>query len=594
MLFNNFIKCCIGIVMSDHKVNQEQKAAIEAVNFIYMGLAKVVVTLTVMPIVLVVVMWDYFPHWQLIVWAGGSLLVTLYRVALANSYHKQSPSIAVATRWGWYYALSALVSGLLWGAANILFFVSDSVSLQLFLFTSTLGLVVGSTINNSHWLPAYYGFSVPATAGIVVALLLQEQAANGGLAILVFVYLIVAIYMAKNINTTVKENIRLKYANIELIDELKDKTAIAEQASQDQVRFLAAASHDLRQPVHALSLFHDALKPELHGRKGGMVLEQANSALKGLEDLLMSLLDISRLDAGVEKVEIRDINIRGLVDGLSIEFLPQALEKKLELRVHCKDIWVATDMVLLGNLLRNLISNAIRYTSCGGILLAVRAQGKRLRIEVWDTGVGIDNSKMDEVFKEFCQLHNPERDRNKGLGLGLSICHRIAVLLGAEITLRSTVNAGSVFKVVLPTGAIEKKDEAFFSTQIQDSKLLEHLDILVIDDEQQVRQAMQVVMESWGCDVWLAETGQDAYDLVSERGTPDIVVTDFRLRDGENGIEVANHLRQLLSDELPVLLVTGDTEPKRLLEANESGFNVLHKPVKAAELRNALEQLIPF
>jgi len=572
----------------------QQRIVSDSVEFIYRGLSKVVVTLTLMPIVLVAVMWDRASHGLLLAWLALSLLVTAARVGLAWLYHRKAVATADAARWGWLFAVTSLASGLLWGGGNVLFFVPDSTAHQLFMFTATIGLVAGSTVNSSQWMPAYYGFAVPAIFGMSIALMSQGGAPESGLAFLIFMYLGIAVLLARNMNETLRENIRLKYENVELIEELRERRIVAEQASRDKTRFLAAASHDLRQPVHALSLFHEALKRELSGRRRGEILEKAASSLQSLEDLLSSLLDISRLDAGVEEPKSISFSVRALLQGLYEEFLPQATEQGLKLRLHTADIAITSDMVMLANLIRNLLSNAIRYTPEGGILLASRRRGDGVVIEVWDTGIGIAERDRERIFSEFQQLNNPERDRTKGLGLGLAICRRLAVLLHGELSVDSREGAGSVFRLKLSavsSHVVPAEANGEYS-QEPGGDCLHGRRVLIVDDERQVRVAMKAMLDTYRCDVWLADGEAQAQRLLAEKGPPDIVLSDLRLRDDESGVEVIRNLRKQSGSMLPALLISGDTSPERLKQARASRLVMLHKPVKPANLRSALEDLL--
>ncbi len=572
----------------------QQRIVADSVEFIYRGLMKVIVTLTLMPLVLVAVMWDRTSHKLLLSWLVLSLIVTLARAGLAWSYQRKPVAMIDAARWGWLFAATSLCSGLLWGGANILFFVSDSTAHQLFMFTATIGLVAGSTVNSSQWMPAYYGFAIPALFGMSIALISQGGVAETGLALLILMYLGIAVLLARNMNATLRENIRLKYENVELIEELREKRITAEQTSRDKTRFLAAASHDLRQPVHALSLFHAALKPELSGQRGGEILAKATSSLKSLEELLSSLLDMSRLDAGVEEPKISNFNIRAVLQGLHEEFLPQAEQRGLELRLHTTDVVVSSDMVMLANLIRNLLSNAMRYTPRGAILLAGRKRRDEIVIEVWDTGIGIAQKDRARIFSEFQQLNNPERDRTKGLGLGLAICRRLATLLRGELSVDSRAGRGSVFRLKL--SAVETT-EAFTKNEpdrppLRSADCLRGKRILVIDDERQVRVAMQTLLATYRCDVWLAGGGAEAQRLLVEKGRPDVVLSDLRLRGDESGIDVIRDLRKQSGARLPALLISGDTGPTRLQQVRASGLHLLHKPVDPVRLRATLEKLL--
>jgi signal transduction histidine kinase/CheY-like chemotaxis protein len=407
-----------------------------------------------------------------------------------------------------------------------------------------------------------------------------------------FLYLAAITAFAYNTNKTIINSIRLRFENIGLIEELSAQKAsaessqrLAEAAIVAKSKFLAAASHDLRQPLHALGLFHDALEPHVDGG-GGEIMDRMQQSISALGGLFDSLLDISRLDAGVFEVNRRHIRLRPLLRRLCDEHRPRAEEKGLALDYKGDEFVIYSDPVILERILRNLLSNAIRYTDAGSVTLECRPNNDGVRVSVADTGKGIDDGERESIFSEYHQLHNPGRDRTKGLGLGLSIVKRLCKLLGPEIQLESEVGKGSTFYLDLPMGDAN----AIESGKPTGAWDLRGAIVLVIDDEADILHSTGRVVERWGCKAVLAESAAEALDLVNESTIPSAIVADYRLSDDETGIQAIEKVRDRLGQHIPAMLISGDTAPERLQEVKTSGLRLLHKPVMPGELRTALMQ----
>jgi signal transduction histidine kinase/ActR/RegA family two-component response regulator len=384
--------------------------------------------------------------------------------------------------------------------------------------------------------------------------------------------------------------LRESYAGLE--QKVEERTRELAAANQSKSRFLAAASHDLRQPMHALGLFIAQLRARIHEPETLAFVGKVESAVTALQELLDALLDISRLDAGVVSPTTGDFRLQPLFTRLEAAFAPQAERKGVRLRAAPTRLAVLSDPVLLERILLNLLANAVRYTEHGAILLGARRHGDRVRIEVWDTGAGIAPEHREAIFQEFFQVGNPERDRAKGLGLGLAIVARLARLLGNRIEMRSHPGKGSVFAVELPMGEARAEIEPMTQAPAL-SEVLPGARVLVVDDDALVREAMTSVLRQWGCQVATAANGDEAIARFdSEDGKPDAVLCDYRLPNGETGVDVIARLRAAAGRPIPAALVTGDTAPERLREAKLAGHALLHKPVHPAKLRALLEQLL--
>jgi signal transduction histidine kinase len=371
---------------------------------------------------------------------------------------------------------------------------------------------------------------------------------------------------------------------------------MAEKANTDKSKFLAAASHDLRQPLHAMGLFLEALSQSEMTEQQLSVLEHAHAASTAASEMLTTLLDFSRLEAGVVTSQPKPFLLQPMLVKLEQEFGLQADARDLVYRTRETTLAALADPNLTDLVLRNFISNAIRYTDKGGVLVSCRKRGGSTVVEVWDTGMGIAADQQDDIFKEFHQLGNPERDRRKGLGLGLAIVERISAAMGAKVTLHSEPGRGSVFRLWLEryTGSVVH-DKA----NIASNKDLHGMRVLVIDDEEPVRIGMQELLNSWGCICHTADELSSALKCVAllpMDAQPEVILADYRLREGATGGQAIAALRSYLTlrgmDTLvPAIIITGDTAPERLREARSTEASLLHKPVSASALQQALIQL---
>lgn len=383
----------------------------------------------------------------------------------------------------------------------------------------------------------------------------------------------------------------LKVAN----DKLREETAtaeaarhIAEDATRAKSKFLAAASHDLRQPAQAQGLFLEVLSRTALNAEQHKLLDNVRAASAASADMLNTLLDFSRIEAGVISPRLRHFAVQTLFNKMEQEFGPQADASELLYRSRETALVAHSDPALVELILRNLVSNALRYTRHGGVLVACRKRGALVALEVWDTGIGIAVEQQQEVFREFLQLGNPERDRQKGLGLGLAIANGLAQRLGHTLTLHSREGRGSVFRLALPLGTALPSAAPASTDNLS---LPRQARVLVIDDDDAVRSALQRLLRDWGCQCDAAATIEEALAL-ARLNAPAAVISDYRLRGTETGADAIKALRTLLGQSLPALLITGDTAPERLVEASQSGLPLLHKPVAAAELKRHLQSLL--
>jgi signal transduction histidine kinase/CheY-like chemotaxis protein len=369
--------------------------------------------------------------------------------------------------------------------------------------------------------------------------------------------------------------------------ELEHKKKEAEQASLAKSRFLAAASHDLRQPMHAISLYVESLKPQMYGRAAADTLDKIERSILGTVELFNAILDVTKLDAGAVQPSLGPVRIRRFLLQLADEFAPEADRKGLSLRVRAPDAWVESDAILLERILRNLLSNALHHTQRGGVLLSARPCQGKLRLQVWDTGSGIAAENQSRVFEEFYQVETRDARTRQGLGLGLAIVRRLARLLGYPLRLNSKLGHGTVFSLdvpLLPNGPPDICEPG-----VDSSGALRGCAV-VVDDDLAILNALGDLLGQWGLDVRpFSKLQQVVHEL---KVAPDLVLADYQLLGSETGLLVAREVHARWGAHIPVVLITGDTRAETLQALRHSGFPVLHKPVRADELRALLGTLL--
>ena len=491
--------------------------------------------------------------------------------------------------WARRFTLATLAGGLVWGVGAVcLMTADDTAQLVIMLFISATAS--GAVPAFGSYLPATCAYTVPALLPFVLWSAARGDALHQALALMGVVFTAVFLALAHRFNANLIAALLLRFENHDLMESLQRQKEIAEQANVAKSRFLAAASHDLRQPVHALGMFVGALRGRTMDAEARRLVEHLDGSVEALDSLFVALLDISRLDAGIVQSHLESFAIQPLLDRVCADHAAEALAKGIRLVRHRCSAAVHSDPVLVERIVRNLVSNAVRCTDRGRVVVGCR-RGTRLSIEVWDTGRGIALDQQARVFEEFYQIDNPERDRAKGLGLGLAIVKRLTALLDCPLTLDSQPGKGTVFKLAVPwadTSAPVAAVAAEPATRPRSSGL-----ILVVDDEVAIQDAMHSLLTEWGHQVIVAGSCEQMLERIAACPTrPDLIICDYRLRGAENGIAVIERLQSEFNHDIPAMLVTGDTGPDRLQEARMSGFLLLHKPVPRGKLRAAIGNLM--
>lgn len=581
-------------ILSKEKV--EQRIATEAISFVYANLIDVSRLQILFPLIVAVLYWPLVSHGIIIAWCVASIGIYAARIALAIAYKRRDKLKYDPYKWGRYFTSTCLVSGVLWGLSGWLFFVPGAESQQTVLYVLVIGTAAGAIIISSYWIVGYLAYAVPAISLISLNLFIRGDFDDSVLGGMLFLYLAMVVGVAKKVREQAYSGISLRFDNLDLVERLQEQKLEAERNNRAKTQFLAAANHDLRQPVHALSLLSYSIKSELSSERGQTLYKFLSQAIDNLSSLLSSLLDLSQLDAGALKIQLSEFSIASLSTSVHSEYFTLAQAKGLRFKVSPCEGGVSTDFVLLRRLIGNLVSNAIRHTHSGGVIVSFRNRGENILVQVWDTGIGIPENERSEIFREFYQIENPQRDSENGLGLGLAICTRIAKLLNTELTLKSEVNKGSVFSFYLPAAATTKG----LSNDLPsiDVEIFSFKTVLLIDDDKIGLNALSSVLTQNGMRVIQADSYERAEELVFDVGTqPDIIISDFRLAGQLNGIDLIHRLKQHSAlGDTPAILITGDTAVDVLRLLDKSGIPIINKPVSTNTLLPIMQGLltIPF
>ncbi|MFZ2299007.1 MAG: hypothetical protein A3G29_10995 [Burkholderiales bacterium RIFCSPLOWO2_12_FULL_64_99] len=538
-----------------------------------------------------------------VLWAVWTTLLC----AVGGVVHRRLPRPegpdGTATAWRYVRVMGWLCLGLggTWGALPLLFIdparpASLHIVVGVMAGLSSAGLLVFAPV----WRLAQM-FWLSCMLPLVVALLRLQDPVMTSLAIGGMLYLVAMALYARQTGAAVGRALALRMDKEDLVRRLREQTQqaqvardqaeqaqqTAEEADRAKTLFLASASHDLRQPLHAAGLFLGSLGRSGLNARQALLLEHAKASNTAASEMLNTLLDFSKVATGMVQPQPHSFALQSLFHKLERELAPWAADKGLNLRMRDTILTPFADPGLVELILRNLLLNAIRYTERGGVLLACRQRAGRAVIEVWDTGIGIPPEAHQSIFQAFRQLDNPQRDRRNGLGLGLAIVQGLAQAMGVSVTLVSCPGRGTVFRLNLPQGLTPPRVTQELPASPDD---LHGLRVLLIDDDEGVRLAMHDLMGIWGVQCVVVASSEEALQCLSHF-EPDVVLADYRLHRAHTGVQAVASVRERLGWEVPAALVTGDTAAERLQEAQTQGMALLHKPVPAALLQSLLRDL---
>jgi signal transduction histidine kinase len=483
------------------------------------------------------------------------------------------------------------LSALVWGAGPPLFLARDfsASGLMTGIWMGVAGLS-GPLVASAR--PVIYLWLLPSVGPLLYALAVYGSEEPVLLAILGVVFLLVLLRLVLEQNDALAAGLAARFQNEDLVEQLRTQVEVAARANQEKTRFLASAVHDLRQPLHALGLFCAALDQRLHDIPERPLIKNMMASIEALETSFGAMLDISRLDAGVVHAAPQSFPVRDLFRRLYQQFGGDAESRDISLRFRAAKRLVMSDPQLLERVLANLVQNALRYTRRGGVLVAARRHAGKVALEVWDTGVGIPPEKLELIFEEFYQIDNPERDRSRGLGMGLAIVRRLCNLLGHTLEVHSQVGRGTTFRVVVPVGGAVDPTQPSLEAETRPPRTDVRVTILLIDDERAIRDATTELLRPLQVEVLAAGTIAEAVQLTRQATAPiDVILSDWRLRGTETGVEAVRAVRRICGEATPAVLVTGDTSPEVLTMAHENGLVILHKPLQPRELLRLIRRL---
>jgi signal transduction histidine kinase/CheY-like chemotaxis protein len=516
------------------------------------------------------------------------------RLLLIAAYHRHDPPDHEWRLWSRRFTTGVVVASLGLGIFSWVLLSPTQFDMQLLLMLFLCAVASGAITAFGVLRPAIYFSILPMLLFPTAWMMSRNDWVHWILAAIIIGWLLAITNQARRYGAQFEESVRLRYENEDLIARLRHEKSVAEDASSAKSRFLAAASHDLRQPVHALSLFVAALRPRVTDREAARMLDHIDSSVQAMGGLFNGLLDISRLDAGVVEVNAQSFAIQPLLERICRDYAGEAATKKIELRLKPTRAAAFSDPLLVERIVRNIVANAIAYTDRGRVVVGCRRRARTVSVVVADSGRGIPKVEQALIFQEFYQVGNPERDRGRGVGLGLAIVKRLTALLGHPLRMHSQPEHGSVFMLELPYSDAPLAVPLRPFDASQDAAGNGGGLILVVDDEVSIQVAMKDLLEGWGFKAIIAGSCEELLARLADcPDLPALIICDYRLREHENGIHVIERLRaEYNDDDIPGMLITGDTAPDRLREAQESGMLLLHKPVNNSRLRAAIIHLV--
>ncbi|MCG8672169.1 MAG: ATP-binding protein [Pseudomonadales bacterium] len=530
--------------------------------------------------------WD-IKGWAIVLWFVALQTSHVMRIFILDSIWKKNAELGDYRVVKPFLVAGMVATGIVWSLVPGFFM--EGVSTETFIFISIViaGMVAATLPALAAYLPAYIAFVTPLLLVLTYRYYSLGMEAN---ALLTLSYMAAVGVISVTINRLITNSITMDFEQRELLQEVTEAKEKAEEANVAKSRFLAAASHDLRQPLQALGLILESIKLRTEARDEIQTLvNQGLSSHDALTELFNALLELSRLEANQLEVHRVHFDLNQMLVSIINEFQPVAEEKSLSLTLSGERCIVDTDPVLFGRIIRNLLTNALKFTDKGSVTVAIERVDKIVSIRVVDTGIGIPKEEQARVFDEYHQVSNKARRREEGIGLGLSVVKKMSALLNHPIELESVPGSGSTFTLSLPLGDKQLVPEPPQATDISVSEL----NVLVIDDDASVLEAVNHLLQDWKCNVRTAVSIQAALELLVEEGfTPEFVLSDYRLEEAGTGVDAIEAVRSHLGEDIPALLMSGDTDPELVGAIRAQHFHLLRKPIKPVHLRKAIKQLV--
>jgi len=555
------------MTLSEYQLLEQTKA-------LYRGLPGVMFGTFTVTLLALLLLWSEFDRTLLSIWYASSLTVSLLRWRSWSRFKKSELTVENSRAWIHKMVFWTFMSGLHVGLMLLLFTSQDHLY-HLIIVTGIYGGFIGSAVASiALYYPAYLLFATPPTVLFLIKSVIMGSVILGQTGDSVFTYTAAGFILvffgvltaiARNTQFSFNRMSELAYENKRLVNEVIKQKETAENAVLAKTQFLAAASHDLRQPMHALGLYVGAFDHDKLDKDSNRIVSKIQLSTDALNELLNSLLDISKLDANSVDNVPQDLNVEPLLETIIGQYLSRAKTNNTNITLNSSTgMCVHCDRTLLTRVIRNLVDNAVKFTHNGHIALVAEQKQNSIVLAVKDTGLGIAAKEQENIFKEFTQLDNPERDRQRGLGLGLAIVQRLCELMSVKIELDSQLGEGSCFTLTLPLAKGTNELAA-------ESKPVERWRATVVD----------------------AESADEAITKLDELGLePSLILSDLRLRENQNGIDAINKIREEFNSDIAAILITGDTSPEQIELADASNIPVLNKPVGPALLHDAIQSLL--
>lgn len=542
--------------------------------------------------VLAIIVWDYFDNSHIIIWLAYGYSVYFVMALIFPWLQRNISTHNLLT----YKKITALVmvtaSGIVWGSTSWLFLDTQHIELFVFIIVIIAGICAWTVPTNAPYLPTVWIFVSTSLGMLIIELYSINYFSIIGLAV---IYGLGLMHVASRIHGIILNSITIDKRNEVLLHETTQARDAAVNASKAKSQFLATASHDLRQPLHAIMLLTNLLKLKANNDEIKNIADNMEHSTDAMMSLFNSILDVSRLDAGIVQINMTTIDLNKVIDNVQRQFMPIANKKGLAFNIDYQileslpSLLVVADEVHLERCLNNIINNAIKFTTEGSITIKIsETENNQVQISINDTGSGIEESDINKIFKEFTQATSFMRAQSQGLGLGLFIVDRLTKLMSIKLSVTSKVNEGSTF-----TLTINKSDERSLPTpkkQTTTNKArISGLRVLIIDDDDDVRTNLANLLTNWGCKTFIAATLSEAIDASQKATSIDALLVDYGLRDGITGLDVIQQLYDTqLPNRPPALIITGDVSTQSMTKLNNSKIPYLHKPAKPIKIRNFL------
>lgn len=570
----------------------DQDVTIDKVLFVYRNTPLILLGNLLGIVPLLIIFWNTEYSSVSFYWASALSLVLLIRLFQHKRVDLRAASYEEIKHFDKVQTTLVFLTGAVWGSAGVLMFDDSDIKNLSYLILTFISMIAGSLVSLSPRPNAYMAFSVSMMGPLIVTMLLYDDSTYRRMGVGATIYLLVILGFSKAVYKMVDNSLRLKYENLGLIKDLQEQTDRANKASQEKSQFLASASHDLRQPLQAVNLYAEVLSKKVTTIEQEIDVNNIRQGLNSLNELLDALFDVSRLDSDTINANIISFRINDIFHKLERQFVLEAKISNLEFKIDYEDIVVRSDPVLLERVVTNLLVNAFRYTKEGGInVFFKRLDDSYVEVHVCDTGIGISEENKDAIFQEFFQVQNQERDRSQGLGLGLAIVRRVVDLLGHKIEVHSQLGKGTDFVLTLPLSYLPAERNAMRKDDVEATDVLDGLDIMVIDNEAFIVDAMHSLLKEWGANCSSFLSTQDALDALNNGMKPRFLIVDYRMPGEYNGCTFVQKARQIVKD-VPALIVTGDTSDEMVAEFQALGIDYLYKPIKPAQLRMMVSRVL--